>query len=325
MLLTTKLALATLLAVADAVLSPAHIKGVRHEDLPLRDIFLLAGQSNSVGLGQNSELHGKYAAFPENMLVYPRLYAGGVSPFTDFASFKDNGGPTSINANEQFGPEVSFGFELARRLYNDTLQEAFGLVKVGSMGTSLYEHWNPDGWLQLVEASNVHEATEADASLIARLTQRDTVDTNSSSGNLGGQFIQLVQNANSAMHSKACKEQCRVKALIWIQGETDAEQKNEAQKYEERLEKMVATLRSALGLPELLVLVVQLSSKLPAPGVADVMHAQQKFVKKQGPKLARLVDAEHLSLYEDNVHYDTEGQLDLGKRLASSYIETLQQ
>lgn len=303
--------------VIDAILSSAHAHVARKRDLPMRDIFLLAGQSNAVGLGKNGELHGHYAEFPENMLVYPRR---GVSQFTDFASFKDNGGPTSINANEQFGPEVSFGNELAHKLYNQSMQESFGLVKDGSMGTSLYEHWNPDGWLQLAEASDPRWSGEVP--MLAQLNQR----INFSVGDYGGQFIQLVRDARSAVRSQVCEEhQCHVRAMIWIQGEADAENMQQAPKYGERLEKMVHTMRTALGLPELLVLIAQISSKFPGPGVATVTKAQQAFVKSQGPKLARLVSAEDIDLYADNIHYSTEGQLELGRRLAATYIETLQQ
>jgi len=69
-------------------------------------VFLLAGQSNMAGHGQGAELPGEYLKIPANVRIYE---AGKLRPVTPRQSKQTPDGGS-------FGPELSFGFELARAM-----------------------------------------------------------------------------------------------------------------------------------------------------------------------------------------------------------------
>ena len=108
--------------------------------------------------------------------------------------------------------------------------------------------------------------------------------------------------------AKAAQKTGTFKAILWHQGEGN----RKSVTYAKSLAKMVRGLRKELNSPELLVIVGEIA------GVAEVNEQLATFVKET-PNTT-LVTAEELTM-KDKSHFDTAGQVELGKRYAKAYLE----
>lgn len=154
-------------------------------------------------------------------------------------------------------------------------------------------------------------------------------------------YNQLVNRAKASLSGGGS-----IKALLWYQGESDTGTVAQAQAYKARLQRFILDLRSDLGLPNLLVVVVSLyhiyiyiyyvyvknqniykhnniittSAGLQValasgigPGL-DIVRAAQVNV---GLPNVKTVDAKGLKLKSDNLHLTTASQVILGGKLAN--------
>lgn len=108
--------------------------------------------------------------------------------------------------------------------------------------------------------------------------------------------------------AKLAQKSGTLKAILWHQGEGN----RKSSSYAKSLKTMVDGIRKELNTPELLVIVGEIA------GEAVVNEQLAKFVK-DNPNTA-LVTAEKLTM-KDKSHFDTAGQIELGKRYAKAYLE----
>lgn len=115
-----------------------------------------------------------------------------------------------------------------------------------------------------------------------------------------------------------------VKAILWHQGETDCAYSD---KYMEKLQKLITELRTDLGMEDLPVVVGQISkwdgwTKRPEGTRAfnEMITTVSDFIPNSG-----FVTSEGIKPYKDEFdpHFDTGGQLLLGKRYAYKIIDLL--
>ncbi|CAA2976077.1 Hypothetical predicted protein [Olea europaea subsp. europaea] len=106
-----------------------------------------------------------------------------------------------------------------------------------------------------------------------------------------------------------------IKALLWYQGESDTYNLNDAESYKEHLEKLVQNARTDLNMPSLPILLVIIESG-DGPFKDEVIKQQKAF---KMPNVVK-VDSKGLGLNKDNVHLNTEAQVQLGKWLADAYL-----
>ncbi|XP_073156900.1 probable carbohydrate esterase At4g34215 [Henckelia pumila] len=108
-----------------------------------------------------------------------------------------------------------------------------------------------------------------------------------------------------------------IKALLWYQGESDALHYEDAQLYGSRLAKFLTDVRADLGLPDLPVLVVAM---MTGDGEYKMMVRQaQKDIKL--PHVVT-VDAKGASIkYNDKLHLNKAGSVEVGKRLADTFLQ----
>ncbi len=118
---TFMVALTTLLAFATAPASAA-VK-----------VFLLAGQSNMLGVGTASEMPAPYKAPQTNVKYWKTDGTGKGDGWVDLQ-------PRIVR--DFFGPEVTFGYTLKKSIFPD---DSIYLVKYAIGGTTLYADWKPDG------------------------------------------------------------------------------------------------------------------------------------------------------------------------------------
>ncbi len=191
-----------------------------------------------------------------------------------------------------FGPEVSFAHEMATLFPSDTI----GIIKVAVSGTGI-DAWKPD-W-QWSAASKTGDALK---------------------GSLYRDMINAVSGAHQVSDFKLC-------GLIWKQGDRDARKLELSESYQQRFMELVEHLRADLATPELPVFVLTYFD------VAGI-EARRELVEKLRPNgLSLYISQAEVSSYLknafpvfhgllptifDHVHFNSEGQITLGKMTAAA-------
>uniref|UniRef100_A0A0A9GIY1 Sialate O-acetylesterase domain-containing protein n=1 Tax=Arundo donax TaxID=35708 RepID=A0A0A9GIY1_ARUDO len=123
-------------------------------------------------------------------------------------------------------------------------------------------------------------------------------------------YEQMLRRARAAA---GCGE---IEAVLWYQGESDAESDAETAVYRENVERLIANVRADLGMPQLPFIQVALASGNKR-NIEKVRSAQ---LSVNLPNVVT-IDAMGLALNEDNLHLATESQVKLGAMLAEAYIK----
>jgi hypothetical protein len=169
-------------------------------------------------------------------------------------------------------------------MVSDDPEQEFVLVKYAIGGTSLLD-WAPE-W---------------DA-------KRAELTGNAERGPLYRQLIEIIEALPLA--------DARFGAVLWMQGERDARIDAAGIDYYRNLEALVRAFRQDLGrqdLPFVLGMVDLPPSRYPARDV--VRQAQRQIANDMAG--VYLVETDDLSKWDDQLHYDTEGILELGRRFAA--------
>ena len=195
-------------------------------------------------------------------------------------SFYHNGYKTPLNHFAYFGPEIGFAHEVARRYPKHQIK----IIKFAVGGTSMLA-WAPN-WS----------------------VQRANLTKNASAGPL---FKKLLQTANASYDSK----KSRISAVLWVQGEADAKYPAIARQYKNNLSIFVTALRRQLDNRNTQFIVAGVNPPVKQFPASAVINKAQKQVVASLPNMQfiRTID---LSKRSDNLHFDTLGQIKLGKRFA---------
>ncbi len=111
-------------------------------------VFVLAGQSNMVGLGVNSELPGGEAGVVANTFIY---YNDSIHPNPNTEQWLSLSAGFGVLA-DRFGPELKFG----RQLQTYWPGRKIAIIKVAEGGTALHDRWDaPNGDLYQLMLSEV--------------------------------------------------------------------------------------------------------------------------------------------------------------------------
>jgi len=103
---------------------------------------------------------------------------------------------------------------------------------------------------------------------------------------------------------------------LWMQGESDSRYQRAAAQYQPNLTRMIADIRADLCQPGMRFVIGLVN---PAPArfrYLSTVRAAQRQVAQTMPNVS-LVDTDGLTWHEDELHYDTAGQLELGRRFAN--------
>ena len=262
-----------------------------------RDLILVAGQSNAVGYDATpAELPADPA--DTNVLFWWRC---GDPPPDDFDSTgrdwttlqaqpvgtpmaKDKGVPRQYgnfsHAEGGFGPEIGFARALVARE-----KKPLAVLKAAFSGTGLRSDWNPED-----------------------------------AGAGGTCYRALVKEVRNGIASARGKRiEFRLRALVWVQGESDANAKD-APVYAERLGAMVERLRKELVAPQLIALVgVNSNFGNGKNTFMPEIVAQQKALPSKLTRCA-YVDTSGVT-YANGAHFDSAGTLEIGRRFAEALIK----
>jgi hypothetical protein len=269
------------LQIHGGLASEAWYKDIRIKDLAVghtdnvagTKVFLLAGQSNMEGCGggyNDDPLPAPYKA-PQPTVKY--WSEGG------WIDLRGGFGDTAST----FGPEVTFGYILHRRVFPT---EDIYLVKYAVGGTNLAVRWKPDG-----------------------------------SGDCYNAFKSRVTAAmkNLAAAGKSPK----IVGMIWMQGETDACFSGFASAYAANLATFVAKVRSDFAAPKMRFVLGRITKRCDTtpPGGGELVRNAQVAAAEKVDNVS-WVNTDDLETNPGRVgHYGTQGQIELGERFASQFMK----
>lgn len=198
--------------------------------------------------------------------------------------FEDGAAADPLGGNN-FGPEIRLAQVLSEAMPGREIR----LVKVAVGGTSLLA-WAP-AW----------DSTSA------------AITGNAGAGPMYAHLMAAVDSVTAG-------EDMEIGAAFWMQGERDARFADVGPGYGERIADLVTALRADLGmadLPFILGIVNPPADRYPA---LDAVRSAQRALADDDADVW-LVDTDDISKWDDNLHYDSAGQLELGRRFAQAYLE----
>ena len=186
-----------------------------------------------------------------------------------------------------FGPEIGF----ARRFLELLPLNELWLIKYAVGGSSLLA-WKRD-W----SAERAAIADDADK---------------------GALYPRLIRHVKQV----TAGEEVKLLACLWMQGESDSRYQRAAAQYQANLTRLIADICADLDQPRM-QFVIGLVNPAPASFVylPTVRAAQRRLA--QTNRRVSLVDTDGLTRHDDDLHYDSAGQLELGLRFADQLARDL--
>ena len=181
-----------------------------------------------------------------------------------------------------FGPEIGF----ARHLLKTDPNRKLAIVKAAFSGTGIRKDWDPED----------------------------------KTGDSGVCYRALISETNAALKAAKAEEKAlKIRALIWVQGESDANL-NDVDHYEKALTEMIAALRRDLYAPDMMALVA-VNTKFG--------YGEKKLMPKIVDAQKAVAAADENSIYVDTssattanpAHYDTKGTLNVGQWFGEAFLK----
>ena len=252
------------------------------------DVYLLSGQSNMDGRGKTKELAPKdaYLAKPFSKV----LYYYHLMPTLGYAEVQGPGWqPLQTYMNrwdvDTFGPELSFGHAIAKNY-----KKKVAILKLSQGGASLYKDFCPE------ITPEYHKGKKL--------------------------YPWLIREANRAIGELRAKGyNPHVRALIWVQGWTDAFANEMPAHYETNLRRFFKYIRADFNNPNLPIVInqvhpdIQAAKGTPCFGTKTVMKAQE-VVAAEDPNTVMIPSTD--MKFIDIAHFTTDSYIILGNNLAKA-------
>jgi hypothetical protein len=268
-------------------------------------LYYLGGQSNMDGYGYVSELPSDLTGDMDGVMIFHGNTSGdntetdgrGLwSPLRPGHGVGFGSDGTVNKYSDRFGVELSFAQKL-KQLFPD---EKIAIIKYSRGGTSI--------------------DTSAAGSAGAWLPSY-------TGGNGINQYDHFLATVRGAIRVKDIdgdgKDDTLIPSgIIWMQGESDANNEYATSIYKENLALLTDSIRNVFSAPSMPVAIGRISdSHNDADSLVwtygdAVREAQAKFVSEDGN--AALVTSTDNYGYSDKWHYDSEGYLDLGAKFAEA-------
>jgi hypothetical protein len=111
-----------------------------------------------------------------------------------------------------------------------------------------------------------------------------------------------------------------IKALLWHQGESNANTKTDIKQHSQRLQLLAEKFRHIAQTPNMPILVGELGSFSESPKSWAAINKQlRKFARRDGH--STVIHTADLAHKGDRIHFDSAGQRSLGQRFATAYIQ----
>lgn len=243
-------------------------------------VILQGGQSNADGRAGEGDLPMSPVNLQAPQLdvdVYHQHENGSAATLTVLQ-------PGLNRKSSQFGPEITMGRAYAD-LYAHEAGTRVAIIKYAVGGTHLAGDWVAGG-----------DATTAGDGPEYQMFQTTVVDGLA---------------ALAAAYPEAAIE---VQGMVWMQGESDANHDSWADRYEGNLRDFIDDVRQTFG-ADLPFIVGRLSVNQTVLDYEEIVQAAQDVVATEDPRTG-IVNTDSLSLLGDNIHFDGDGQISLGRLFA---------
>lgn len=261
------------------------------------DVYLLGGQSNMQGLGK---VHEVPASLPREW-KHIRFWNG-----KEFEPLHFGQSRTSTRAGE-FGPEYGLALGLP------AAAPEICIVKFHASGMPLHHGWNAGKW----------QGGEPQPERVNFYPGKDAADPNQ-----GTLYHRMVAQFRAALaRVRAEGKTPVVRGFVWMQGEQDAKHELSATNYASSLrllrDRLVADVGAAPDMPFVFGQVLPHEPALErfthrTQARAAMAAADSHSGKPEAIPHARMVSTDGLGLLADTVHYNTDGQLRLGRAFAAA-------
>lgn len=131
------------------------------------------------------------------------------------------------------------------------------------------------------------------------------------------QLLTRVQDAAAVMPTQLGASG-KASAFFWMQGETDGNSSDAAVNYQTRLGEFITLARVAYQQPNMPFIMGQVNPSTYAPYWYTVQAAQVAVARADHPRTV-LVLTDDLARHWDDLHYNSAGTVELGKRFAHAY------
>lgn len=281
------MALTVLLVIASVAAANAANKPIK--------VFICAGQSNMVGWGDSTKLPDDLRCGNDRALMFEDGHWQPLRPREPAFGGQKRFGLTEFH----FGPEIAFGHRMAEAWPDETI----GIVKLAIGGTSVLA-WKPN-W------------SKEDADRVGQ-------------GRHGSLYRKLMEKVEQAGKSR----EIEIVGFLWLQGGGDMKNVEVAKEYLDNLKSVVTAVRKDTGVADLPFLYGSsrqagipddLSSLEPKkmdgryPAAQWVLKAQ--FDAQKAIPHSKMVILRDMEKHPANVHYNTAGQLAVGKLFAEAMLE----
>lgn len=259
------------------------------------DVYLLAGQSNMQGSGRVGEI-------PANIpKMVPNAFFWNGRAFEPLVL----GETKTANAAGRFGPEVGFALAAA------SIGKPVYLVKYHASGMPLHHGINGGNWVGPEPGPNRRNFYPGEKA---------------GDPNAGTLYRDMLARFRAGIRHLADGGKTPVvRGFLWMQGEQDAKHELAAKSYANSLRRLKSRLGEDLGAAFPMVYGQVLPHEPALPRFthrlevrAQMAHADQGSGKPEAIPGAIMVSTDGLGLLSDTVHYDTTGQLRLGRAMADA-------
>jgi hypothetical protein len=281
--------------------------------LPVRQLFVVAGQSNAAGLASVWDVVGGAEDVVQEGTVFPNVNIYGIYGAPAGVQGKDDGTLSASVAWSRFASwkaaQPGFGFKNVKAYAN---QFPAGVTEKQVFGPELFlarylnDRAPRDHYIAKLAVSN------------SSLNTVDGLDNWVSGGHLSTELLKIIAEAHNTKNTKV---NLQVAGLFWMQGETDALNEKTALQYKSNLTAFIKTFRQAL-------VGMKCSDDANVPVVLgriqdNPVWVHRKHVRAAQDQVARevpnvsVVDTDDFSphLVVGGVHFNEIAQARLGERV----------
>lgn len=138
-------------------------------------------------------------------------------------------------------------------------------------------------------------------------------------------FFKNIDNARGQLQADG--QAYEICGMLWMQGESDAEEIEKAKAYDENLKVFFADVRTRTGKPELPIVMGRISSSLLKKTPWNFDHT--KIVQQAQEKVAAadehvfIINTDDLETLKDNTHFNGPAQIRLGNEMGKAMLKEI--
>lgn len=249
-------------------------------------IFLIGGQSNAVGLGENSDLPLEYKGVQTNVKSYTSYKCSDAVNSDKWLHVA----PGVCDFSTKHGCELSLAKKLSLLYPNDSI----AIIKCALGSTTLATQWR---------SPSLEGPTDTDPNF-----------------HMYQIFMNTVNTALSKLGSAYTYE---IAGMVWMQGENDGIQNDWASNYETNLTAFIADLRKDLNTPNMPFSIAKISIVPYWPFATSIRQAEDNVAAKMSN--VGIIDANNYPrITTDPYHYTSTGLISMGNEFALSLHSIIQ-